>query len=276
MLVLLTNASNGRLPDCFDAAGGVVDENSWWYRKVARVAYSTGTIGGEECDQLSVPRPDVRPAPSDPAFATYKPLWEGYTGALRQFDPAANILRCPASRDNHWDRFAPSGSPKINVNTVNPVHPPGEQRAKDRVFDDSYGYNNYGFEYTSGHGSVCSIYHTALSDRYIGQTSLYHGNGAAYAGAYTNDPAAQRSHIGAVSDMADRAQTLLIVDYIKADVAPTIDARTTGGELYDGYVARHGGKLNALFADGHTGGYRERMFKQSVAGGMFHWAAHRR
>jgi len=270
-LAFVANQQNGKLPKCFDmktdTSGNTtiyVDEDSWWYRKVARLAYPTDTISGTAYDQLTVPR-------SNDVF------WNGDVGTLRKFNPDSSILRCPGSRDNYWDYYAPSGSPKISTSAI---HSAEEQRAKDRVFDDSYGYNNYGFAYTPGYGGECNIYHTSLYDRYFGQVCLYHTTGPrrnrAIRGSYVNDPNSAYTYVGGLVDLAGPAQTLLMVDYMKADVAPTLDVTTLDGELCDGYVFRHGGKLNAMFVDGHVEAFRERMFRRAMSDGLFHWSVNRR
>lgn len=258
-LELVAHQRNGKFPRCFDLTGANVREDTWWYRRVAQAAYPTDTVGGTFYDQLTVPRSN-------------DPFWNGDVGKLTKFNPQGNILRCPASRDNYWDHYAPGGSNKVTGGNA-------ANKDKDRVYDDSYGYNNYNFAYAANYGGECNIHWKIHTPRYIGTSTIYHTEGPrknrSIRGSYVNNPASPYTHLGALSDMAEPAQTLLIVDYIKADVAPTLDFKTMSGEFYDGYMFRHGGKLNALFCDGHIDGFRERMFRRDLADGLIHWEVKR-
>jgi prepilin-type processing-associated H-X9-DG protein len=275
-LSLVANQQNGKLPRCFDNNPGLstVNEHSWWYRKVAQVAYPTETVAGVFYDHLTVPL-------DNNAF------WNSYGGkSLFKFNPDNTILRCPASRDHYWQFYAPGGFSLVSGSS-NP-----DVLGKDRVFDDSYGFNNhggsetiggqtkkYGFQYTAAYGGeLNNIYHKALSPLYFGTGTIYHNDGPrpnrGVQGSYFNDHP-RYTYVGGLADIAEPGITLVIVDYIKADVAPTWDYNSTYAK--DGYVFRHGGKLNALFADGHVEGYREHLFRQALdpLKGSIRWAAKR-
>jgi prepilin-type processing-associated H-X9-DG protein len=288
---LVASQQGGKLPRCFDGptgSAGVIDESSWWYRKVARITYPTATVDSVVYDQLTVPQPNDAfwtPTAAQQADAARMKEWS----KLKKFDPQSSFLRCPASRDYFWERYCAAGY--TYVTDWN-----GGNKDKDRVYDDNYGYNNhgftdttqaagkqrYGFIYTAQYGADVgttryNIWWAAPSNVYWGSNTLYHAGGSganrSIQGGYY-DEHKSFSYIGGLMDMREPAQTILMVDYLKADAAPAIDGRTItiGGvpKYFDGYVFRHGGKLNVMFVDGHVEAYRERMLRDAIASDSIH------
>jgi len=224
-LELARNANFGRLLQCFEASGGVVNENSWWYRKVARALYPDSVQGNDDI------------------------LTRG------GFRPHHCVLRCPASRDFYNQAKAPSYISRVSGTD------------KDRVFDDNYGYNNYGFRYPAG----CRIPNPdTLAWARLGTTSYYHTAGA-ITGTYPSPLPLNTAYayIGAAAEIVRTARTILLMDYIKADVDPVND-RTYG------YRFRHGGQANVMFVDGHIVPYASTHFLTAIASGNIHWTVYRR
>lgn len=247
-LELLKQSNGGKFPGCFALQPGTdrVDESSWWYRIVADILYPQGS----GFNQLTVPRSD-------------DPWWAANPNAnVQRFPPESFCLICPSSRDTYDDRFAPSTLPKTY------------EIDKDRVYDDNYGYNNLGFAYSP------SVRTLALPDgpNAIPTSYLYHRPNAAglggrdpmeaIRGQFVDTPAT--TSIGAISEIADRAGTILMMDYIKADAQPFPGV----DELY-GYRFRHRGRANVLFADGHVEGYGKAQFLREVGGPGLHWEVSR-
>jgi prepilin-type processing-associated H-X9-DG protein/prepilin-type N-terminal cleavage/methylation domain-containing protein len=255
-LATVANQQNGKLPKCFDLNGTSVDEDSWWYRKIARVAYPTGSINGTQYDYLSVPRSD------DSA-------WDSYSGPLKKFSPDTCILRCPSTTDHYDERKQANDRPQVTKE---------EWKDKDRVYDDCYGYNNTRFEYTGV--SADSPLFPRDGKNFYGRSKLYHHFGGGInqpiTGSYDNSDE-DYTYIGWLSDIPQAAQTILIMDYLKADAAPDNDVKTlSDGRVVDGYRFRHGGKANVLFVDGHIEGYREHLFRSSIADNTIHWSVKKR
>ncbi len=255
-LATVANQQNGKLPKCFDLNGSNVDEDSWWYRKIARVAYPTDA----GYDYLSVPRSD-------------EDFWDGYSGPLKKFHPDTCILRCPTTTDHYDERKEANDRPQVTRE---------EWKDKDRVYDDCYGYNNTRFTYT-GHSEDSPLF-PRDGQNPIGRSKLYHGHmggiNRAITGSYDNSDE-DFTYIGWLSDIPQAAQTILIMDYLKADAAPDSDVKTWQGAsgntvVRDGYRFRHGGKANVLFVDGHIEGYREHLFRSSIADNTIHWSVKKR
>ena len=244
VLELLRNDRQGRFPNCFDLKPGTdeVDEASWWYREIVRAAYPHD----DEYDMLTVPR-------ADSAWWDANPRTD-----LAKFPPDGMIPRCPASMDYHDDRHAPSSVPTCY------------EIDKDRVYDDNYGYNNFGFRYDPAVRTI----HLPDGPNAIDTTYLYHRPNAAglggrdpmeaIRGQLLDTPAS--IHIGARADLVDPAGTILLMDYIKADAQPF-----PGVDGLYGYRFRHGERANVLFADGHAEGFRKRHFLARVGGPDLHW-----
>ncbi len=239
----------GNLPNCFDLQPGTttVDEASWWYRKLARYLYPRDGA----YDQLTVPRSD------DGWWATHP------HATLSRFPPDGLVLRCPSSRDPYDDRRAPTTLPRCY------------EIDKDRVYDDNFGYNHFGFDYSP---SVRTI---GLPDgpNAVATSYLYHRPNAAGRGGRTPmepirgsfaDTAAS-SPIGAPGDdISDPAGTILLMDYIKADAQPF-----PGVDGLYGYRFRHGGRANVLFVNGHVESFRKADFLAHIGGPTLHWEVRR-
>ena len=244
----------GKLPQCFDNKSGsttTIDEDSWWYRKVVReVEFHT-----HKYDQLSVP---------DDNNTSF---WGGADArGFTKFRPERCICRCPASPDYFRDNEYYS----LNWKRASSVD-------KDRVYDLNYGYNNHGHKNnTNGYGfqygsTGCKINSNATRKR----STIYH-TGSAITGTYYNRHTTY-TYIGAYSDVPDAGNTLLMADYIKADISPNYDQKTMydpvlkRNRLYDGYEFRHGGKCNFLFVDGHVDAAREATLRTLLADGTWRW-----
>jgi prepilin-type processing-associated H-X9-DG protein len=279
-LNLIANDNFGKLPKCYDLQKHKKTwkpkEATWWYRKVARVMYPVGKFKKNTYDHLTVPR------------RRNKNWWrkaakEG--SALQKWHPDHTIFRCPASTDMYDEKWQPQQKPRAS----------GVD--KDRVFDDNYGYNNYGFKYRGkGYGGQCTIYYKH-GGRFFQFSRLYHKRCNRGKGGYKNPHAIHGryitpghkeydpdfAYIGALADYPDPAGTILLMDYVKADIAPSYDSRgdvKVGGQTYhypDGGRFRHGERANVLFVDGHVEGFRDRIFRQAVAeGSRIHWHVKRR
>lgn len=280
-LQLIANDHFGKLPRCYDVKKIKNEkyqpkEGTWWYRKVAKVMYPTQRYKNTNYDHLNVPR------------RRNLSWWNTAGGAgfsVQPFDPERTILRCPSCTDMHDEGHQAQ------------IKPRASGIDKDRVFDDNYGYSNYGFKYMdANYGKNCTIYYKH-GGVFFEFSRLYHkrnknGKGA-YAsshrihGRYTEakhseyDP--DYAYIGALADYPDPAGTILLMDYVKADIAPNYDVRpsiTVNGEKRhypDGARFRHGGRANVLFLDGHVDGFRDKMFRTAIASGTtIHWAVKRR
>ena len=272
-LELYRNHNTGKFPNCFDLNPGggssqTVQEDSWWYRKVAREMWKPAIVSGKLYDQLNVPR---------------SRSWgsTGRNSGLKKFDPGDMPLRCPASSDNHDESYGDPYKPRCIEST---------ELDKDRVFDDCYGYNNfgdqaakkYGFVYASGCGDTCVLhYQNGSSGPFFHISKLYHsgygGTNAKIKGTFKDDPSSSWTHIGALTEFAEPSITIVLSDYYKADASPTIDQKVADfdgdgeTELRDGHAFRHGGKGNFLCADGHIEGFRERLFRRANGDGAIRW-----
>lgn len=279
-LQLVANDHFGKLPKCYDlqkqSKTWKPNEATWWYRKVAKVMYPRGKYGKTTYDHLSVPR------------RRDKNWWKKAAkagSALQQWRPEQSIFRCPSSTDMYDEHWQPQ------------VKPRADGIDKDRVFDDNYGYNNYGFKYNGKqYGAECTIYYKH-GGQFFEFSRLYHKRNSNGKGAYPSahvihgkylqpgdnayDP--DYAYIGALTDFPDPAGTILLMDYVKADIAPAYDCRgdvKIGGKTYhypDGARFRHGERANVLFVDGHVEGFRDRIFRHAVAEGTrIHWDVKRR
>ncbi|MFC1805888.1 prepilin-type N-terminal cleavage/methylation domain-containing protein [Planctomycetota bacterium] len=291
-LQLIANDNFGKFPRCFDPqndAPGVSsqpNEDSWWYRKVDRKVHPTGSYSGTNYDQLTVP------------YRRDKSWWNtarSNHAPLQTFDPARTLLRCPASLDMYDQKYTKIHPHATDATTFKGID-------KDRVFDDCYGYNNTGFKYDSGYGDECVIYYRDNNKYFDRSSQLYHvpadsnsGGGVAgklrpiqgrYPKPGDSDYDPDKGYIGALADYYDPAGTVLLMDYIKADISMPQDNRgdvTVGTETYhfpDGGRFRHGGRANVLFADGHIEGFRDKIFRASSAVGKpkqnIHFTVYRR
>lgn len=242
-LELIRNKSFAKFPNCLEVSGNTVDEDSWWYRKVAQVIYPHGVAhDNKHYDHLTVP-------PRDDAT-----WWGGAANAginLQPFRPESTLLRCPASPDHPDDRVHGGGVPR-NIGGVD----------KHRVFDDNYGYNNYGFDYTGASASRKVDLFTAKNR---GLTTMYHDGGTgSITGHYNTTPTRKYTYVGDLAEFVGQASTILMMDYVKADIAPIID---------DGYGFRfrHGGRANVMFADGRIEGYRVRRLMSEIVSDTIRW-----
>jgi len=250
-LQLYVNDNSGKLPQCFDLAGTTVKEASWWYRKMARRIYPTDR-NHPSYDQLNVPR-------------SYDGWWNTNSGtSLQKFDPDRCILRCPASPDYYNSRSASTVIPRCY------------EIDKDRVYDDNYGYNNFGFVYDP---NVMTIHESDGSGHTADTSYLYHKpNRYGIGGRNPMEPISGHynvtnttCYIGARTDVPEPGGTILLMDYVKADAQPF-----PGVDDMQGYRFRHGGRANALFVDGHVEGFRERVLVSALGGNQIHWTVKKR
>lgn len=232
-----TDPKNPKLVDCS------VNENSWWFLKVSKKLYPT----------------------NDPLDRTLPP---GQTKLPPDLPPHHVALRCPASLDPYDQTrvYAQRQGYKWYEQVS------GNNSAKDHVFDDVYGYNNSGFKYASVSGStntdrekVVAIPDPAtLKWSQVGNSYYYRASGGwgTLAGRpkhvknTTGSPPTcncgrpwpcRYSYLGEFAQVPEAAQTMLIADYVKADVAPNMV-----NDALRGYRFRHGGVANILFVDGHV------------------------
>jgi len=222
----IANDNYGKLPPCFDLDGQAdgqpayvkkVAETSWWYRKVARVLYPDYNRG--ETDYLE----------------------------SQDFRPDQCVLRCPVSMDP---------CPHTRAHHVaEPVN-----KVIDRVFDDNYGYNNYGFRYNNHENQPAIPNPATLLWGRSGTSKYYHagGWGAIQGWRVDEQPGGDtddRTHLGRFADFPEASRTIVLMDYVKADVAP----RLQNDRLW-GFRFRHNGTANVLFADGHISLYPRASF----------------
>ncbi|HUT37660.1 MAG TPA: hypothetical protein VNE39_29535 [Planctomycetota bacterium] len=250
-LQLAANATYGKFLPCFElntAANPLDDcsvkEGSWWYRKLFSKLYPTKNINAAS----------PTPASPDP----------GRTYIL----PEYLVLRCPSSLD-------PYDQNRVHTKRVGYdwyVRVSGTD--KDRVFDDNYGYNNFGFKYASTtDGSTFTTRDitaaipdpatnaTAMKWGVVGNSSYYRSSGGwgAIGGrpkhlcntstgkcACGADWPCKYTRLGEFAVVPEAARTMLMMDYVKADVAPDVK-----NDFLRGYRFRHAGRGNILFVDGH-------------------------
>jgi hypothetical protein len=278
-LQLHANANFGKFPQCFDydpsRSGPAVaryqsvsnsstwvsdgtNEDSWWYRKVARIVhpkdYPQETVGGTLVyrlyDQLDVPDTSNTAWWQSPANSGRK---------LYPFEPQRCILRCPGSPDP-WR--GGGGVPRCDVVD------------KDRVYDDCYGYNNYGFTCT-GSGSAPWIWPPATQPGYNASNTRgicknYHDTGSGgLIGTLDNTLNPLYVRVGNLAEFDGQACTILLMDYVKAEITPSSDGIA-------GYRFRHAGKANVLFASGRIEGYREGPLRADLANGTIRFGARAR
>jgi len=305
-LQLVANSHFGKLPQCFDQAAQTTSpsqnkqpiEDTWWYRKVARVLFPTAKY--KDIDNTS--NTILYDHLNLPYHAKYRndnsgPNWWRDAGKdhvnLQRFRHEQSPFRCPATKDFVDGRFDQRRT-KANG------------RDKDRAYDDNYGYNNTGFAYAAGHGKDAdreNLFCYTVGNWFFEESRLYHGPNDSNVGGSSNTPISgyyprpgdstydpDKGYIGCLSDIYDPGGTILLMDYIKADMTMDADlgtddrgAVTVRGEsrLYpDGARFRHGGRANVLFADGHIEGYRDRIFRSRAALGRpkqgIHWTVYRR
>lgn len=283
-LQLVANSNFGKLPTCFELNGDTPKDDTWWYRKVARAVYPTTTYKNTFYDHLTVPYYADRGTSHTQANWWKSAANDGAN--LRLFRPDRTIFRCPASRDFYDQRF---DKLRTNASGVD----------KDRVFDDNYGYNNSGFAYAAGYGKECVVYYKHDS-WFFEESRLYHTKNDANKGGYNpmrpikgrwpkpgdDDYDPDIGYIGCLTDYYDPAGTVLLMDYMKADISMPQDNRgdvnVDGETLHypDGARFRHGHRANVLFADCHIEGFRDRIFRASAARGRpkqdIHYTVYRR
>jgi len=147
------------------------------------------------------------------------------------------VLRCPESSDD------PHGGDADSVE-------------KDRVYDDNYGFNNWGFHYTNRVADRLPD-PRKLARGSLGASPLYHGRGG-ITGYY--ETGEDWAHIGELADVPYAGATILLMDYVKADIAPMGGSRSRYSDLAHGLRFRHranGGstRANVLFVDGRVDSY---------------------
>ncbi len=261
---MYANDTFGRLPSCVELSGGSwnapISESRWWYHKIASKIYTAK-------------KPDGTPLNN--------PVAGGYIPA----DQCA--LRCPGSTDPYDQTRVSGGYTKVS----------GNNSDKDRVFDDNYGYNNFGFVYGDGTSNQCALPNPAtLAWGSRGLSAYYHTWGAITGGTHVKHvqgttgspppcavcnkawpcdkankctcgaawpcPLATYCRLGDYSQVPEAARTLMMMDYAKADVAPKLSSPQNDG-LY-GYRFRHDGRANAMFVDGHVQVYDSRTFLEGA------------
>jgi prepilin-type N-terminal cleavage/methylation domain-containing protein/prepilin-type processing-associated H-X9-DG protein len=241
---ILANQRSGKLPQCFDINyntdtpdDSTVREGTWWFRKVGDIIYGSGN----DENPLRLP--------------------------TSEFRPERCVMRCPASPDHYDQARTPSAFiPRVEGSGL-------QRNEKDRVYDNNYGFNNWGFRYSN---SDCIPDPRGLGMGHPGTNPLYHGSGA-ITGYYETPVApsarADQSYIGHLADVPYADSVILLMDYIKADIAPMGGSSNTDyhDDLF-GFRFRHGsskvtrydtsspGQANILFVDGHIAGYSAARF----------------
>ncbi|MFP4056958.1 MAG: type II secretion system protein [Candidatus Brocadiia bacterium] len=192
------------------------------------------------------------------------------------FRPDRCVLRCPASPDHYDQAHTPSSIiPRVSGD---------DATAKDRVYDNNYGYNNYGFSYDPGLEVLPNP--ATLDIHEPGTNPLYHGSGA-ISGQYIRT--ADYAYIGAapLDGIPDMANTILMMDYVKADVAPIGGSSSSYDDRLYGYRFRHGGqttdvfgersgRANVLLCNGNVQTLSARAFLNRLGKGQVHWEVLRR
>jgi len=249
-LQLVANTNYGKLPPCVElnttdnplklTPPYGIKEDQWWYRRLSARLYIGKKPDGSSRDD---------------------PLAGGSVEA-HQF-----VVRCPGSPDPYDQaRVSAEGNRYQKVNTTD----------KDRAFDENFGYSNFGFQYGDGTSNQRAIPDPAtLRWGAMGNSSYYRASGGW--GAITGRPKhifnqgtgkcdcglawpCLYTRIGEFASVPEAARTMLMMDYVKADVAP--DLKNDG---LRGYRFRHNGTANVLFVDGHIQVYTKREFLRDWA-----------
>jgi len=269
------------------------DDSTWWYRKVGRVLYPDANHEVEESRTIKIDEVDhtVNVTVTKEYLSQQRVqcpecgviFWTSAGGGEfincprtecdGRFAPTGGfrsnrcVLRCPASIDPYPQSDPDSPAPEY--------HKQAEGVIKDRVFDDCYGYNNSGFTYAGHedeHATIIPIksgqidYNSVMWGRMY-TSKYYHGGGwGAITGSRTeydwyddDGNAITCSYVGGSSKVVDAARTILLMDYIKADVAPRLE-----NDNVFAYRFRHGGRANVLFVDGHQRSYSEETFLADI------------
>ncbi len=160
---ICANASSGKFMPCFELdttdsplqiKDYAIKESSWWYRKVFAKLYPTKSIDADS-----------------PAVGAGLDIRTTYV------HPQYNALRCPASLDPYDEnRVYPTRRVYNWYCRVGVAD-------KDRVFDDNYGYNNFGFKYAGPAGTDRSS-QSSIPDPALGMPWGCVGNGAYYHTSY--------------------------------------------------------------------------------------------
>jgi len=269
-LTQIANDNYGKLPPCFDLDGEsikgavyevIVDgervtikdnnETSWWYHKVVRVLYPDYNRKNTETRTATLSDGTEK----DVEVETITDYIQG-----NDFRAEQCVLRCPVSMDP---------CPHFRAHRGGRIKEPagGQNGVIDRVFDDNYGYNNYGFLYKNHVNQPAIPNPAVLRWGESGHSNYYHeqcfASGAAGWGAIqgwredgqpggdTDD----RTHLGRYADFPEASRTIVLMDYVKADVAPRLE-----NDRLWGFRFRHNGTANVLFADGHVGLYSRAKF----------------
>mgnify|MGYP000050083798 CR=1 FL=1 len=284
-LELVRNVNSNNLPACFElnttdnplnpkigSGGYSIKEDSWWYHKLARALNTTVSLNDKRMKCIVCgARVDYMDAEEGKVHCNKPTITDDRSERAGHY-----VLRCPGSADPPNQIYAPSSL--IKVDGID----------KDRVYDDCYGYNNFGFRYGRSSDNTWQESPPALPDPNtlkwgsIGPTYYYRRSGTMW-GSIKGIPKhlmnpddttkcmcgnkwpCRFTRLGESAILPEPARTLLLCDYVKADVAPTHLYTLDGGSLasvaYDGlrgYRFRHGEALNVLFADGHVGFFTKR------------------
>jgi prepilin-type N-terminal cleavage/methylation domain-containing protein/prepilin-type processing-associated H-X9-DG protein len=239
---LLANERSGKLPQCFDITYNTASPDDSTVREGTWWYRKVGEMiygAGNDQHPLLIP--------------------------TNEFRPERCVMRCPASPD-HYDQ---ARTPKNFIPRVSGAD-------KDRVYDNNYGFNNWGFRYTNTTDQRVPDPRN-LGMGHPGTSPLYHGSGAIK--GYYETPATRpdQSYIGHLADVPYADSVILLMDYIKADIAPMGGSSSTtyDDDLY-GFRFRHGssratrydmrspGQSNVLFVDGHIAGYTAQQFATKI------------
>lgn len=246
---MYANDTFGRLPSCVElnitdnpiqSKDYSLNEQSWWFHKIAAKIYVAKNPDGTPLNNPVIMNPPAtRPVPADQC-----------------------VLRCPGSTDP-YDQTRVRGS-YAQVSGTD----------KDRVFDDNFGYNNFGFRYGGGKEASCALpnpYTLAWGAR--GLSYYYRTSGTNWGNIVGRlhflNPSTKKCDCGTdncpyltlycrLGDYAmvpEAARTLMMMDYAKADVAPRLN-----NDGVWGYRFRHDGRANAMFVDGHVDLYTQMSF----------------
>jgi prepilin-type processing-associated H-X9-DG protein len=272
-LQLYANNVYGKLPPCFEInTGGAaetptsvfgVKENSWWYRKVSSLLY---------------PRRDPLSDPTSP------------------LTPEHWVFRCPASMDMHNDGRAPLTYPKVSTGPNSDKDRAFDDNYGYNNFGFKYAAPNGDRSAIPdpnyvrwGAVPVSAYYHTVnwcpthgvVVSNANGVCPVCRGGlttGGMTFGAITgrhkhilnNTTGTAKcdcgkawpcvyAYLGELSEVREAPRTMLLVEYMKADVAPEFT-----NDFLRGYRFRHGGRGNVLFVDGHIVLYDGRSLVQDL------------
>jgi len=307
-LGLYANGNFGKFPRCFDTTDPNANSNpidspeysSWWYRKIWRIANPTlGELGSAA---ITANQCFLRcPATRDPFEGGHAP---GYYATVKDTDTYKDRVFDDCYGYNNAGYISDaSATPPVGYGFV--YSNAGALPAIDpRTYKPPYyGVSKY---YRSRNADTTWGTSTAVQGRYL----IGDGKECPQCRSFWFAPPAscptdstqakdfrpvQFGYIGAWSDIAQAASTILISDYAKADASPfpssgsgatragIDEASVTEKNLKNvdvttaatGYSFRHGGKVNLLFAAGNIEGFSATALLSIVGTPKAHWQVYR-